>query len=439
MVFNEEIGIVLRSMACKMKRLVMIPGQMDDVFCMKELKYIVKKFDEVHILTYPGNNKNYDRISEKYGVKYYVVKDFTLYSLTRCFSPRILSQVEFKREWKRIVGLKKGVINILKCLVYVFLYINFAINAQREYEKINRDEADDYLYGCWMSRGAFAVSYIHHNYKLKTDYNMRSVVKNCVVKAHGYDLYEERRRVNYIPFRHYIYENMENIYFISRKGREYYKEKYGWDDRKYHVCHLGTDKANITKDIKEKNTVCIVSCSSAWEVKRMDIIVDAIANIKDLNVRWVHLGDGPLFEEIKQYAEKKLSGNDNIEYTFLGRVDNSKIYEIYNEIDADFFINMSDSEGLPVSIMEANAFGIPTICRDIGGNPEIISDRNGIVLHYDDKKKDEFYSSINEFVHCRIDNELKYRRLSEGSFIVWNESFNAEKNYNEFVDEVLKY
>lgn len=418
-----------------MKRLIMIPGQMDDVFCMKELKYIVKKFDETYILTYPGDRQSYDKIAEKYSVKYSVIKDFTLYSLIRSISPSLLKKIGFDYELKRIISLKKGLVNILKCLVYVFLYINFAINANRIYEKINKDDSDDYLYGCWMSRGAFACSFLHYNYKSKEDKNSISIIRNCVVKAHGYDLYEERRRVNYIPFRKFIYENMDNMYFISQKGCDYYRNKYCWDDRKYHVCHLGTDKPDYRKVIKEKNSICIASCSSAWQVKRMDLIIDVISNL-GLEIKYIHIGDGPLFDEIKEYAHKQLDSKPNVTYSFLGRIDNSKIYEIYDKYDVDFFINMSDSEGLPVSIMEANAYGIPIICRDVGGNPEIVSEENGIIVHYENNME-TIIEEIRNTVICRLTDVERYRSMSDKAKSVWESSFNASKNYNMFADEMI--
>lgn len=421
-----------------MNRLIMFPGQMDDVFCMKELKYLVKRFDEVIILAYSGDKKNYDRIAKEYGVRYYIVNNFTLFSLVRCMTPRLLSQTKVLNEIKKMVKLKKGPVNVVKCLAYVFLYINFAANADRIYQKESKCNANDYLYGCWMSRGAFAAAFIHYRDKVKADTCKRAVIKNCVVKAHGYDLYEERRGVNYIPFRRFIYENMENMYFVSRKGCEYYMNKYGWSSEKYHICHLGTDKAYVHKTIKDKKTICIASCSSAWEVKRMDIIIDIIASMR-ADVQYVHLGDGPLFEDIKQYAEKKLASKNNVKYTFLGRVENADVYKIYDKYDVDFFINMSDSEGLPVSIMEANAFGIPTVCRDIGGNPEIISKENGFVIHYDTDRQEDFYLKIEEFIKCRIEDIDKYKRLSKGALKVWSESFSAEQNYNSFADEVLTY
>ena len=40
---------------------------------------------------------------------------------------------------------------------------------------------------------------------------------------------------------------------------------------------------------------------------------------------------------------------------------------------ADLFILSSDKEGLPLSLGEAMAYGIPCIATDVGGNKEIVS------------------------------------------------------------------
>lgn len=44
----------------------------------------------------------------------------------------------------------------------------------------------------------------------------------------------------------------------------------------------------------------------------------------------------------------------------------------YKTEHINLFVNTSDNEGIPVSIMEAQQFGIPAIARNVGGNREII-------------------------------------------------------------------
>lgn len=43
-------------------------------------------------------------------------------------------------------------------------------------------------------------------------------------------------------------------------------------------------------------------------------------------------------------------------------------------------MNLSTSEGVPVSIMEVQSYGIPVIATNVGGTGEIIDKDNGILL-----------------------------------------------------------
>ncbi len=59
---------------------------------------------------------------------------------------------------------------------------------------------------------------------------------------------------------------------------------------------------------------------------------------------------------------------------------NDKILDVYEQFDVDFFINLSDSEWIPVTIMEAMPMGIPVIDRNVGGISEIVNKSNGLLL-----------------------------------------------------------
>ena len=57
-----------------------------------------------------------------------------------------------------------------------------------------------------------------------------------------------------------------------------------------------------------------------------------------------------------------------------GNVDNAALLEDYITENYYLFVNVSSSEGIPVSIMEASSVGIPCLATDVGGTGEIISD-----------------------------------------------------------------
>jgi colanic acid/amylovoran biosynthesis glycosyltransferase len=69
----------------------------------------------------------------------------------------------------------------------------------------------------------------------------------------------------------------------------------------------------------------------------------------------------------------------------MGNVENSKILDFYSENYVDLFINFSEFEGVPVSIMEAQSAGIPVLATKVGGTSEIVSSDNGFLVekHFD--------------------------------------------------------
>ena len=64
-------------------------------------------------------------------------------------------------------------------------------------------------------------------------------------------------------------------------------------------------------------------------------------------------------DEIKKMAKDKL--RDNIQYEFKGNVSNTELMKQYQNKNYYVFVNVSSSEGIPVSIMEATSFGIPRL------------------------------------------------------------------------------
>src|SRR5690606_13386262 len=98
----------------------------------------------------------------------------------------------------------------------------------------------------------------------------------------------------------------------------------------------------------------------------------------DKKIEWHHFGDGLEFEELKKKIKtlnkKKIAV---ILHGWATQADILKFYELYF---VNWFVNVSESEGIPVSIMEAMSFGIPVIATDVGGTSEIVNTDTGYLL-----------------------------------------------------------
>ena len=106
--------------------------------------------------------------------------------------------------------------------------------------------------------------------------------------------------------------------------------------------------------------------------KRADLFIEAAK--RQPFIDFYIVGDGPLLESLKsQYSDTY----KNI--FFLGEISNFNTY-----CDFDIFVLCSDSEGLPMSAIEAGSAGLPLILSDVGGCSELIyysnNKSNGLLI-----------------------------------------------------------
>lgn len=242
----------------------------------------------------------------------------------------------------------------------------------------------------------------------------------CISRIHRWDIYFEESSVNYLPFRAFIAHQMNKIFSISQDGIEYAASNWKVNINNFILSRLGVKKSDRVSP--EGQTFKIVSCSNVIAVKRVQLIAEALMEMKEMEIVWTHFGDGILFNKLKEIVSKLPK---NIQVKLPGRVLNHEIYQAYQDIQPHAFINVSTSEGVPVSIMEAMSFGIPCIATDVGGNNEIVNNENGVLL-----SANPSLDSILMAFRAVLNDEGK----RNAAYQTWEEKFNAQKNYTEFVE-----
>jgi glycosyltransferase involved in cell wall biosynthesis len=143
---------------------------------------------------------------------------------------------------------------------------------------------------------------------------------------------------------------------------------------------------------------------------------------------WI-AGDGAARAAAEAQAARLGLGDDRVR--FLGRrSDIDRLLE-----GADFFVLPSDIEGLPLSILEAMAHGLPIIASNVGGVPEIIQDDvNGLLVSAGDETA--LASAIRRVA---TDPELR-RRLGSAARARANTTFSLSTmvhKYDEVYDAAL--
>lgn len=255
----------------------------------------------------------------------------------------------------------------------------------------------------------------------------------ALARGHRFDLYEERRKGAYIPLREYLLDHLDSTVMIAENGVDYLSKKYPGHMANVVLSRLGTTDYGLGPVPNHEGPIRIVSCSTITCVKRVGLIVEALSLIRDVDVVWEHFGDGNEREQVEAKAEKMLPSN--IEYKFHGNIDNKSLMKVYSDVPFHVFLNVSASEGIPVSIMEAMSFGIPTIATDVGGTAEIVIDgQNGFLLPSDFEH--------NQLVKCIMDiyrdtSNSKYG-LRHGARKLWESRYKAEINYPHFISRYMQ-
>lgn len=147
----------------------------------------------------------------------------------------------------------------------------------------------------------------------------------------------------------------------ERNGYRFQFVQNGIDVTKYNV-PTAQDKLEIRRLLKLPNKRIFITVSMISKLKNIDEIINVFKQRK--NDMLLILGSGPLFNQIKE----KASEYDNI--YMIGHVTNVSDYLSAS----DYYISASLSEGLPNSVLEAMASGLPCILSDIKPHKEVLSD-----------------------------------------------------------------
>ena len=317
-----------------------------------------------------------------------------------------------KKVFKIHVNLK-----VIKIILNEYLKANIILTSIEDLlssKKINIDNTLFYAY--WNDDKALALSLL----KLK---NPNSI---CICRAHRWEIEYEKQTPKYLPFKKLIFDTLNKVYTISEDGMNslinLLGNKYA---SKIEVSRLG--KKNNRKPIFEKTNSDFVICSCSIMIprKRLKLVIEILSKLKTKNITWVHFGDGSERKFLEEYI-KEIANHITID--FKGIVPNKYILDFYASNYVDLFINVSESEGIPVSIMEAQSASIPILATNVGGLSEIIDFENGFLI---DKDIDIYNTAkiIDDYLMSSEDNKIFKRKKSHQN---WLAKYDANVNYLMF-------
>jgi len=305
--------------------------------------------------------------------------------------------------------------------LYILATHDWVVNLLRKHKGLN--PANTIFYTYWLNNITMGIGMAKQEYP-----DIR-----LVSRAHRGDLYTHNRPYDYFTYRPQTLRLLDRLFLISDHGMDYISNIYPWISNHCEVSRLGIRDSGVLTTGSKDRSFRIVSCSSLTFVKRVDLLISGIAQAAlerpGQQFEWNHFGGGPLMEEIKSLASQTMP--PNVSWVLHGNLPNEEIFEYYKQNPVDLFINVSSSEGIPVSIMEAACFGIPILATSVGGTPEIVSPANGRLLSSETSTL-EIANAILVF----IDDPALRIRAATGSRQVWQSLYDADHNYPEFINRL---
>lgn len=396
------------------------PFEKGEEFLENEIKYCREYCKELIMIPINASDFSKSRIQENKYIKT-IKHNYKRNKLERYLSCMYTLHSPHVQEeaWIHFKQKKQGLRKALQCVSYFEMGEYLTNVIAKEIRGFLQKDEKILFYSYWLDKCAFVAG------RLKKLYPNAAAVS----RAHRCDIYAEERNI-FLPYRRYIYNMLDKICPVSENGEHYIKARYPEFSSKIQTFYLGTEDYGRNGKKKE-GSFHIVSCSGLSSVKRIGLLIRALERIRDIEILWDHYGDGPLRKVLEKEAETVLA--DNIIWKFHGYVSNCQLMKIYREKYADIFVNVSESEGVPVSIMEALSFGIPVIATNVGGTGEIvIHNRNGILM---DKNFNltELTEAIRRFAGME---ESEYEQFRKNARLVWEEKVNSEKNYRLFYENI---
>ncbi|GMV88578.1 MAG: hypothetical protein AMXMBFR81_15090 [Chthonomonas sp.] len=196
-------------------------------------------------------------------------------------------------------------------------------------------------------------------------------------------MYDQERGRLFCALRREQFRYVDAVLAVSEHGREYLAKEAGQFRTKVGKCFLGFEDPLLSEDLAvcRPEEISVLSVSYVHAFKRVPFIYEVVRCLAlefRQKVRWLHIGGGPGFEELAQLVLE--SPTTDLEVNLLGSVAPDSVGRVYGSRYFDVFVHASLMEGLPASMIEALAWGIPIVATDAGGIRELVGADAGRVL-----------------------------------------------------------
>ena len=187
-------------------------------------------------------------------------------------------------------------------------------------------------------------------------------------------------------------------------------------------------KSDINPDYENREYDFVI-IASLTPVKNHMLLFESIKELRLSypKIKLLCVGGGPLFYEYSSFIN-----DNNLKQNIILNGPAVNIAEMLNK--SKCFVLSSTREGNPISILEAMSFGLPIIAPCIGGIPDVIKNKSGILFeanNLDELKKAMVYALENNEImyelglhNLSISCDFSIERCASEYLIFFKELFN---------------
>ena len=167
------------------------------------------------------------------------------------------------------------------------------------------------------------------------------------------------------------------------------------------------------KNFKNKNLKIVIFGRMVYD-KGIKDIIKAILVLSNKNFIFTFIGHGPMINEIKDVLSKEIT-NKKVKLIH----EHNEILKILPQYDIFLFATLH--ENLSNALLEACSCGLVPIVTNVGGNTEVITDKeNGLLINPNDS------SSIISAINFLDNNRNKMSKISEAAIKCMRERFSQD-------------
>ena len=225
--------------------------------------------------------------------------------------------------------------------------------------------------------------------------------------------------------------NKSNLIITPSQHLKNFIDKIGFDKNIF-VINNGINIEQHNKVVLENNIIQLLVVSRLVSQKNIDSIIKAVKVMENENIILNIVGDGSEINNLKLLVKKyELDKKIN----FIGKIENTKLNEYLK--NADIFIQASNYEGLPHSILEAMNFEIPILSTDVGGCSVLLNKgERGYIIPMPVSEV-EISEGIRKIINDK--NEAKSKAKLAKNYLNQEHNFNTNAEiYDEKIKEVVK-